>query len=84
LVGVGVGVLEGELGLADPAQPMQGLGLDLDDRGRLPGVQLLMELVEQLGAAGEGRVAGRQVGRQRAAGCGAVQPVQHRWNRRWW
>jgi len=28
--------------------------LDLDDRGRLPRVQLLVELVEQLGAPGEG------------------------------
>jgi len=36
---VAVGVLQGQLGLADPAQPVQRLRLDLHDRGRLAGVQ---------------------------------------------
>ena len=36
---VTVGVLERELGLAHPTQPMQRLRLNLDDRGGLPWVQ---------------------------------------------
>jgi hypothetical protein len=55
--GVAVGVLQGQLGLADPTQPVQRLRLNLHDRGRLAGVQALVELVEQVGAAGEVGIA---------------------------
>jgi hypothetical protein len=63
-------------GLADPAQPVHCLRLGLHDRGRLAGVQALVELVEQVGAAGEGGVVGWQVRHQWAAMSGRVEPVQ--------
>jgi hypothetical protein len=73
-----VGVLQGELGLADPAQPVQRLRLDLHDRGSLARVQAPVELVEQVDPAGEAGVAGWQVGHQWAAVPGWVEPVQQR------
>jgi hypothetical protein len=80
VAGVAVGVLDGQLGLANPAQPAQRLRLGLDDRGGLAGVQALVELVEQLGAAGEGGIAWRQVGHQRPrTGWGELVEDGGRW-----
>jgi hypothetical protein len=79
--GVAVGVLESELGLADPAQPVQRLRLDLHNNGCLARVEAGVELVEWLGTAGEGRVARGQVGHQRSTDSGTVEPVQERLGR---
>ena len=51
---VAVGVFEGELGFADPAEAAEGLG---DDRGRA-GAEVLVEAPEQVLAAGEVGVSG--------------------------
>ena len=59
-----VGVLDGELGLAHPAQAVQGL----HHQRVLAGVQPLVELLEQASAAGEVRVAQRHVPRVREPG----------------
>jgi hypothetical protein len=75
-----VGIFDSELGLTDPTQPMQRLRLNLDDRGHLVWVQRGAQLLQQLLAAGEDRVAGRQVGHQGTLASGR-QPIQHRGRR---
>jgi hypothetical protein len=55
-----VSVLDGQLSLADPTQPIHRPRLD--DRRRLAGLQLLGQSFQQLVTAGEVGVAGRHVG----------------------
>jgi hypothetical protein len=81
---VGVGILKGELGLADPAKPVHGLRLNLDDCSGMTWVQAGVELVEQLGAAGEHRIAWGYVCHYRPAKSGTAQPVQNRLGWRRW
>jgi hypothetical protein len=77
-----VGVFQGQLGLADPTQPIQRLGRYLD-RGRPRLVKTLAQLAEEVVTACEGDIPPRQVGDRRPATGIARPPMGFRSSLAW-